>query len=62
LAVKQKQVPFRIPLDFVIRGSLRSHARGSTLSFAFASPFACHCLLPGDSAPPRFSGTTWFTT
>ena len=36
--------------------------RHSTLSFAFASAFVCHCMLLGRSAPPRLSGTTWSIT
>ena len=30
--------------------------RYSILSFAFAAAVVCHCMLPGASAPPRFSG------
>lgn len=30
--------------------------RYSTLSFAFDAAFVCHCMLPGESPTPRFSG------
>ncbi len=34
----------------------------SALSLAIAASFVCHCILLGESAPPRFSGVTWSTT
>ena len=43
-----------------------SRARGfpgySQRSLAFAASFVCHCILPGASAPPRFSGLMWSMT
>ena len=30
----------------------------STLSFAFAADFVCHCMLSDESVPPRLSGRT----
>ena len=40
----------------------RAAAAYSILSFAFAAAVVCHCMLPGSSAPPRFSGRMWSTT
>ena len=34
----------------------------STLSFALAAATVCHCMLLGESAPPRLSGTAWSIT
>jgi hypothetical protein len=37
-------------------------ARYSVLSFTFAAVVVCHCILLGESAPPRFNATTWSIT